>query len=433
MQCNQFLEGSKPEEKVSMSPRKWKVSRLFAPGIGLVALAFAPPLMGAYSAAGAKPVDQRLAAMMASPNWRDGRFVNTLPRSDIRLAPIFMSWFNRPNQTEPNTALPVVMLQADDFETTPASGLRITWLGHSTLLIEIDGYRVLVDPVWTERASPFESQGPMRFHVAPLPLDQLPKIDAVVISHDHYDHLDHETVIALGDRVPLYAVPLGVGAHLEHWGVPADRIEERDWWGEIIVGNLKLIATPARHASGRSLTFSDQDETLWSGWAIQGPEHRVYYSGDTAMFPELEEIGERLGPFDATMIETGAYNPLWVDVHMGPEQAVIAHDLVRGGLFIPVHWGTFDLAVHNWTEPVERALVAAERAAVPVSVPRPGQSIEPSAPPVLSRWWPEVPWQAASETPIVSTGLSDTLQRQIRALWAPASPEADQRSLRSQR
>lgn len=417
-----------------MSRRRWKVSRLFAPGVGLAALAFAPPLMGAYTAAGAKPREERLAQMKASPNWQNGKFVNTLPRSDIRLGPIFRSWFDRPSQTEPKSALPVIVRRANDFEDSPASGLRVTWLGHSTLLVEIDGYRVLVDPVWTERASPFVGQGPKRFHAPPLPLDQLPSIDAVIISHDHYDHLDHETILALGDKVPLYVVPLGVGAHLEHWGVPADRIAERDWWGEIEVGDLKLTATPARHASGRSLTFSDQDKTLWSGWAIQGPEHRAYYSGDTAMFPELEEIGERLGPFDVTMIETGAYNPLWVDVHMGPEQAIVAHEMVRGELFMPVHWGTFDLAVHNWTEPVERVLVAAERSGVAISVPRPGQSIEPSKPPAVARWWPEVPWKTAEEAPVLSTALSSDLQERIRAFWAPAATkEADPRSLRSQR
>ena len=399
-------------------------SRLFAPSVGLAAVFFAPPLLGAYSATGARARDDRLALMKASPNWQDGRFVNTLPRSDIRVWPVIRSRFNAPDRTEPDTAVPVMVRSATDFEGAPPSGLRITWLGHSTLLIEIDGYRVLVDPVWAERASPFSSQGPKRFHAAPLPLDELPDIDAVVISHDHYDHLDHETVIALGDRVPLYAVPLGVGAHLEHWGVSPDRIAERDWWGEITVGDLKLIATPARHASGRSLTFSDQDKTLWSGWAIQGPEHRVYYSGDTAMFPELEEIGARLGPFDATMIETGAYNPLWVDVHMGPEQAVVAHEMVRGKLFIPVHWGTFDLSVHNWTEPVERALAAASLAGTEIAVPRPGQSIEPSATAALNRWWPEVPWKTAAQTPVLSTGLSDALQTRIRAFWAPTRQEA---------
>ena len=415
-----------------VTPR-WKFSRLFAPGVGLAALAFAPPLMGAYSAAGAKPRDERLASIKASQNWQDGKFVNTLPRSDIKLWPILMSRFERPDQTEPSQPVPVMVRRARDFEQAPESGLRITWLGHSTLLVEVDGYRVLVDPVWGDRTSPFETQGPKRFHAPPVPLDELPEIDAVVTSHDHYDHLDHETVIALGDKVPLYAVPLGVGAHLEHWGVPAERIQERDWWGEITVGDLTLVATPARHASGRSLTFSDQDKTLWSGWAIIGPEHRAYYSGDTAMFPELEDIGERLGPFDATMIETGAYNPLWVDVHMGPEQAVVAHDLVRGKLLIPVHWGTFDLSMHNWTEPVERTLAAAEKAGVRVSVPRPGQSLEPSNAPTVARWWPAVPWKTAEETPVLSTGLSQSLQDKIRALWAHVDDDPAARVRRSER
>lgn len=416
-----------------MSNRKRKVSLILALGVGLAGLGFAPSWMAAYSAAGASAKDSRLAAMKASPNWKDGKFVNTVLQSDIRLGEIFFGWFDRPDQTEPSSALPVHPRRARDFETAPESGLRITWLGHSTLLVEIDGYRVLVDPVWAERASPFESSGPKRFHAAPLPLDELPEIDAVVISHDHYDHLDHETVIALGDKVPLYAVPLGVGAHLEQWGVPADRIVERDWWGEVTIGDLTLVATPARHASGRALTLSDRDKTLWAGWVMRGPEHRVYYSGDTAMFPGLTDIGERLGPFDAALIETGAYNPVWTDVHLGPEQAIVAHELVRGGLFIPVHWGTFDLAFHNWTEPAERVLVAAELAGVPISIPRPGQSVEPNAPPVLTRWWPEVPFQTATDTPVVSTGLSETLQQRIRAMWAPSPEEADSRSLRSQR
>lgn len=414
-----------------MSRPKW-MTRLFAPGVGLAALAFSPPLFGAYSAAGAAPRDERLAAIKASPNWQNGKFVNTLPRSDIELWPILKSRFDTPGGTEPGTSLPVVLRTSADFDAAPASGLRITWLGHSTLLVEIDGYRVLVDPVWGERTSPFETIGPKRFHAPPLPIDELPAIDAVVISHDHYDHLDHETVIALGDRVPLYAVPLGVGSHLEHWGVPADRIEERDWWGEISVGDLTLVATPARHASGRSLTMSDQDATLWSGWAIVGPKHRVYYSGDTAMFPELEDIGERLGPFDATMIECGAYNPLWVDVHMGPEQAVVAHELVRGNVFIPVHWGTFNLAMHNWTEPVERAIAAAARRGIAMRTPRPGESLEPASGSRVSRWWPEVPWTPASETPVMSTRLSGELQSRIRALWAESTTGAVGKRLRSQ-
>jgi L-ascorbate metabolism protein UlaG (beta-lactamase superfamily) len=153
--------------------------------------------------------------------------------------------------------------------------------------------------------------------------------------------------------------------------------------------------------------MSDRDATLWTGWAIRGPEHRVYYSGDTAMFPELSEIGRRLGPFDASLIEIGAYDALWSDVHLGPEQAVEAHLLVRGGVLIPVHWGTFDLALHPWTEPVERLLVAAARAGTQVAIPKPGQIWTPGSPAPVARWWPDVPWRTAEAAPVVSTGLQD--------------------------
>ena len=230
-----------------------------------------------------------------------------------------------------------------------------------------------------------------------------------MISHDHYDHLDHPTVIELAKRDVKWVVPLGIGAHLEHWGVAPDRITELDWWGEHVIGDLRLVATPARHMSGRSVTMSDQDQTLWSGWAMIGPEHRVYFSGDTAMFPGLAEIGERLGPFDIAMIESGAYNQMWSDVHLGPEQAVEAHRMVRGKLLMPVHWGMFDLALHSWVEPIERVLVAADVYGIQVVTPMPGESINPDAPEAVAHWWPEVPWQTAEEAPVRSSGL-DTVQ-----------------------
>lgn len=246
--------------------------------------------------------------------------------------------------------------------------------------------------------------GPKRFFEPPLPIDELPALDAVVISHDHFDHLDKPTIIALKGRVPLFAVPLGVGTYLEQWGVDPEHIVERDWWGEVQIGQLTLTATPARHFSGRSLVMSDQNKTLWSGWSIAGPYHRVYFSGDTAMFPGFSDIGKRLGPFDLTMIEAGAYDAMWPDVHIGPEQAVEAHRMVRGHLMMPVHWGTFDLAMHNWTEPVERLLAASDQG-VNIVVPKPGESFDPADPPELARWWPELPWKTAKEMPVVSTGL----------------------------
>ena len=310
--------------------------------------------------------------------------------------------------TVPKTPLPVVTRAMSDFDVPAASGLRITWLGHSTLIVEIDGHRILIDPMWSERPSPFTWIGPKRFHKTPLTIDELPPIDAVVISHDHYDHLDHRFVQKFGEHAPLYIVPLGVGAHLEYWGVSSDRIIERDWWEEVTLGDLVFTATPARHFSGRSLVMTDKQKTLWSGWVIAGPEHSVFYSGDTGMFPGFIDIGERLGPFDAVLIEIGAYDQLWADLHIGPEQAIQARLALGSGLFIPVHWGSFELAMHAWTEPVERVLAAAEKAGVPIAVPKPGERIEPANPPQVTRWWPAIPWQTAEETPVISSGIEQS-------------------------
>jgi L-ascorbate metabolism protein UlaG (beta-lactamase superfamily) len=232
----------------------------------------------------------------------------------------------------------------------------------------------------------------------------VPPVDAVVISHDHFDHLDMPTIAAMKGWKTTFVVPLGVGAHLEHWGVPAERIVELDWWEATRLGDLELVATPARHASGRS-PFSGQNATLWAGFALIGPAHRVYYSGDTGLFPGLADIGARLGPFDLAMIEAGAYGRSWPDWHLGPEQAVQASQLVRAEVLLPVHWGLFNLAYHGWTEPAERVLVAAGRAGVTVTIPRPGQSVEPVALPALTRWWPDVPWRTAEEDPIVATKM----------------------------
>lgn len=384
--------------------KKWTHRLLIA--VGFLALVSGVLYLDAYTAMGATTSNLRTDAINASPQWRDGKFRNVLARSDIQPGVLWDFLFSDEAQREPEAYPEIVKLTGSEFDQPPESGLRVTWLGHSTLLIEIDGFTLLIDPIWAERASPFTFMGPKRFHEPPLAIDKLPKIDAVLISHDHYDHLDDETIAALGENIPLYIVPLGVGAHLEYWGVPADHIVELDWWEEFKIGDLILAATPARHFSGRSMLDSDQDKTLWSGWAVVGPKHRVYYSGDTAMFPEFTEIGDRYGPFDITMIETGAYNQAWSDVHLGPEQALEAHKMVRGALYMPVHWGTFDLALHSWTEPVERILAAAEQEGIAVAIPRPGQSLEPVSPPAVARWWPEIEWQSVEDAPVVSTGLA---------------------------
>lgn len=364
-------------------------------------------MVDTWSALGKRSEGARLERLQRSSQYVDGRFVNKLPQREAEMGPILKKWLFASNALrEPTEPLPVVRRTAQDF-AVPSADLRITWFGHSSMLVEIEGRRILTDPVWGDYASPGRLFGVKRFYAPPLPLDDLPKVDAVVLSHDHYDHLNEPTIKALRDRVPLFIAPLGVGAHLEYWGVPPERIVELDWWDRVDVGGIELVCTPARHFSGRALV--DRDATLWAGWAILGQDRRVYFSGDTGMFPGFEEIGARLGPFDVTMIEVGAYNTDWADIHMGPEQAVNAHRMVRGGLMVPIHWGTFNLAFHGWTEPAERLLVAAERAGVPVALPRPGASVVPTSPPEAERWWPALPWQTAEENPIVASGMEAAL------------------------
>ena len=363
----------------------------------------------AREALGDTVTDERLARTRASPQWREGKFRNPLPRVDGPMLRMMREYFfGGSDHRTPDAPIAIVRRTGADYRTPPASGLRVTWLGHSTMLLEIDRRRVLIDPVWGERVSPFPFMGPKRFFAPPLALAELPPVDAIVISHDHYDHLDMPTVKALAARGVRWVVPLGVGAHLEAWGVAEADIVELDWWGAVEVNGLTLTATPARHFSGRG--FGNGDQTLWAGWAIAGPVHRVFYSGDTALHDEFEEIGRRLGPFHLTMMEAGAYDALWSDVHLGPEQAVLAHRLLRGDVMLPVHWGLFDLALHGWTEPIERVLAAADSQGVVAVSPPPGGMVEPARPGAPTRWWPNVPWQSAAEAPAWSTGV-DHLRR----------------------
>jgi L-ascorbate metabolism protein UlaG (beta-lactamase superfamily) len=344
-----------------------------------------------------------------SAQWRDGRFRNRLPRIDGPLWRMLAEfWLGGSAHRTPTAVLPVEARTVADYAEPPASGLRVTWLGHATTLVEIGGARLLVDPVWAMRASFSERVGPRRFHPPPLPLDQLPPLDAIVLSHDHFDHLDRTLVRVLA-RHPAadglrWVVPLGVGAHLRRWGVAAGDVTELDWWQSTDVAGVTLTATPARHFSGR--TAFAPDRTLWCGWAFTCDPHRVYYAGDTALHDDFVDIATRLGPFDLTMIEVGAYDALWPDVHLGPEQAVLAHTLLRGDLLLPLHWGTFDLAPHGWTEPIERTLAAAARVGVRVATPRPGGRVEPATWGPTERWWPALPWRTADEAPVRSTGVA---------------------------
>lgn len=339
---------------------------------------------------GSRAHGARLERMKASPRFFDGVFHNTAPidaglKKGTRVSTL-KEYFRGRKQRLPTGALPM-QNPLDRWQRPAQSELRVTWLGHSTVLVEIDGARVLTDPVWGERVSPFAFAGPKRFHPAPVHIGQLPPLDAVVISHDHYDHLDYPSILQLAPLGVPFVTSLGVGAHLEAWGVPAERIIELDWWESTDVRGLTITAAPSQHFSGRGL--ADRNATSWSSIVLRGPRHTVFFSGDTGLTQEYREIRERLGPFDLIMLEVGAWDPAWGDIHLGPENALQAHALLGGGALLPVHWGTFNLGLHTWDEPAE-ALVKLAPTGAPLVMPRLGQPVEPSHVQAIDPWWREV-------------------------------------------
>jgi L-ascorbate metabolism protein UlaG (beta-lactamase superfamily) len=270
----------------------------------------------------------------------------------------------------PATRLPVAAMQLTDAPL--ASGLsQVTWFGHSAFFLELEGKRLLFDPMLGSRPSPVSWAGSKRYsHKPPVQPEDFKNIDAVILSHDHYDHLDYGSIRKLKDNVRRFIVPLGVRKRLIKWGVAADKITEHAWWDELTLDGLSFACTPARHFSGRGLF--DRNSTLWCSWAITGRETKVFYSGDSGYGPHFKEIGSKYGPFDLTLMECGQYDKRWSTIHMMPEETVQAHLDVGGQLLIPVHWGAFTLAYHAWTDPVERVTKAALKHRVNVATPRMG-------------------------------------------------------------
>ncbi len=355
---------------------KWLLILAAVLAVAVVAILQTPPFGGRATGA-------RLDRMQASSAFINGRFENTPPQqtdqSILRNLRLYRQGFVR----SPTFEVPVVPLARASLAAAPAPGLRAIWFGHASSLVEIDGVRVMTDPVLSNRVSPVPI-GPTRFHPPPLPLGDLTNIDAVVISHDHYDHLDMPTVQHLAAGGTHFYVGLGIGAHLERWEVPAAQIHEMDWWDELTIKGVRITCTPARHYSGRRAM---DNTTLWSSWVIRGERRSVYFSGDTGYGPHFAEIGRRLGPIDLTLMKVGAYGETWLDIHMDPESAVRAHLDLGASVMLPVHWATFDLSYHAWEEPIVRTLAAASARGARVVTPRVGEVVDLDVPFENTAWY----------------------------------------------
>ena len=331
----------------------------------------------------------RLERARASKQFQDGRFRNTAkvaPGLKGNPLPIMGEFFFGGRSRVPPAPLPV-QSPLEAWTRAIGSGLRITWLGHSTLLLEIDGVRILTDPVFGERASPLSFAGAKRFHPVPASIAQLPPLDAVLLSHDHYDHLCEQSARELAKlRVPVIT-SLGVGLRLEQFGWDPERVIELDWWEEHTLdgGRLAITATPSQHFSGRTLT--DRNATLWSSWVIRTDNRKLFFSGDTGLTDEFAAVRERFGGFDVTMLEIGAWHPAWGDIHLGPENALRAFELLGGGALLPIHWSTFDLGLHPWAEPAETLFNLAAAKHVRVLTPLLGRPFEPDHVEAPTPWW----------------------------------------------
>lgn len=297
-----------------------------------------------------------------SPNFKDGKFRNLTETPTLVTSVWEVSkdaLFNKSDNSVPKYVPKINTLKTEDLEALSDEENHVIWLGHSSVLLKIQGSYVLTDPVFSHNPSPVPFYGAERFHPTPISVQDLPEIDIVLISHDHYDHLDKPTIQELKDKVGRFITPLAVGDYLKAWGVDPSKIKELDWWESADEAGFSITATPARHGSGRGL--NNRYSTLWAGYAVNHPEFDFYYTGDTGMMETFEEIGRKHGPFDLTLVQLGAYGKNWPLIHMTPEEAVQSHRMVKGIKMLPIHWGTFDLAFHAWDEPIKRAKKAAEK------------------------------------------------------------------------
>lgn len=357
------------------------VSILFV--IGFLFIQFSPQFGGESS-------DELKAEYSKYPYYSEGKFSNLIPTTmdmntgkAIRMLPEFFK--NDPARL-PDFELPLE--KRDSLELVQDSiPTRLVWFGHSAFLLQLDGKNILIDPMLGEVPAPNPLLGKKRFSKElPIEIEKLPKIDLILISHDHYDHLDYESIQKLKAKTAKYLVPLGVGAHFERWGVDRKDIEEFAWWEELELDSIRFAFTPSRHFSGRGL--GNRFSTLWGSWVIQGTSDKLYFSGDSGYGPHFKEIGEKYGPFDFAMLECGQYNENWKEIHMMPEETAQSSLDLQANAFMPIHWGAFTLAMHSWTDPVERVMKRSNEIGANVFVPKIGEFIELSSETrITETWW----------------------------------------------
>ena len=337
---------------------------------------------------------ERLKRMMKSPNFRDGKFQNPvetkMQSADLPFFKVLKEFLSNKGNRVPADTLKVEPIDLTQFQQSD-KGVKICWLGHSTALIEIDGKIILTDPVFSKWVSPFTFMGTKAFPYSEnYSLEQLPPIDLILISHDHYDHLDYPTIKKLQNSKVRFVTALGVGAHLESWGISPDRITELDWWDEYkLTDDIQLIATPARHFSGRGLT--NRFSTLWASWVILGAQQRVFFGADSGYFTGFKTIGDKYGPFDLAMLECGQYSQYWPSIHMAPEETFQAANDLKAQTLLPIHWAKYKLSIHAWTEPIERLMAENKENQLTITTPRIGQTFNLTAPLPKQHWWTEIP------------------------------------------
>ena len=339
---------------------------------------------------GGKATQEQKKFYSRSLNYKDGKFIN---RGNVEMSMDFnkffkslVGYFSPTPQTKPSSDIPVHKI--DSLNIARYKGkTRMVWFGHSTFLLQINGKNILIDPMFGNVPAPHPMLGGKRFSSElPIQIEKLPQIDAVILSHDHYDHLDYGSIFKLKDKVNHFYTPLGVGVHLLEWGIPQRQITELDWWQQSTFGDLVFKCTPAQHFSGRG--FNDRGNTLWASWIIQSSTENLFFSGDSGYGSHFKEIGDKYGPFDFAMMECGQYNEMWKEIHMMPEETAQAGLDIKAKFIMPIHWGSFKLAMHTWTEPVERLLTRASELNIPVHVPEIGESIYLDPKHIQStKWW----------------------------------------------